>query len=73
MAVTRSLAPFIVAGTLLMAEPAVAATVVLIRTPHPSAMASEATVRLRGELGAEGFNVKLVDSPRRRGQPPAPA
>jgi hypothetical protein len=64
MAVTRSLAPFVVAGTLLtLAAPAVGATVVLIRTPHPSAMASEATVRLRGELGAEGFNVKLVDSP----------
>jgi hypothetical protein len=64
MGVTLSLAPFAVAGALLaMAAPAAAATVVLIRTPHPSAMASEATVRLRGELGAEGFNVKIVDSP----------
>ena len=68
MAVTRRLVPCAVAGMLLLvlmvlAAPASAATVVLIRTPHPSAMASEATVRLRGELGAEGFNVKVVDSP----------
>jgi hypothetical protein len=48
---------------MVLAGPAAAATVVLIRTPHPSAVASEATVRLRGELGAEGFNVKVVDSP----------
>jgi len=68
MGVTRSLAPCAVAGMLLvalmvLAAPATAATVVLIRTPHPSATASEAIVRLRGELGAEGFNVKVVDSP----------
>jgi len=64
MAVTRSLAPFIVAGALLAwAAPATAATVVLIRTPHPSAMASEATVRLRGELSAGGFDVRVVDAP----------
>jgi len=68
MGVTRRLVPCAVAGMLLialmvLAGPAAAATVVLIRTPHPSAMANEATVRLRGELGAEGFNVKVVDSP----------
>lgn len=68
MLAIRSLAPFAVAGMLLLAllipaSPAAAATVVLIRTPKPSAMASEATVRLRGELSAEGFDVRVVDCP----------
>jgi hypothetical protein len=68
MMVTRRLAPFAVAGVLLLAlllpaAPATAATVVLIRTPQPSAVASEATVRLRGELTAEGFAVRVVDCP----------
>jgi hypothetical protein len=64
MLVTRSLAPLIVAGALLvLAAPAAAATVVLIRAPHPSAMASEATVRLRGELSAAGFDVRVVEAP----------
>ena len=68
MMVPRSLAPLTVAGVLLLAllvpaAPAAAATVVLIRTPNPSAMASEATVRLRGELSAEGFGVRVVDCP----------
>jgi hypothetical protein len=68
MVVIRSLAPFAVAGMLLLAllipaAPAAAATVVLIRTPNPNAMASEATVRLRGELSAGGFDVRVVDCP----------
>ena len=68
MMVPRSLAPLAVAGMLLLAllipaAPAAAATVVLIRAPNPSTMASEATVRLRGELSAGGFDVRVVDCP----------
>ncbi len=64
MAVTRTLAPTAVIGVLLgVAVPAHAATVVLIKAPHPSAIASEATVRLRGELTAGGFDVTVVESP----------
>src|SRR4051812_26174597 len=40
-----------------------AATVVLVRTANPTPVASEATVRLRGELTAEGFDVRVVESP----------
>jgi hypothetical protein len=64
MAVTRTLAPIAVVGIVLgVAFPALAATVVLIKAPHPSAISSEATVRLRGELTAGGFDVTVVESP----------
>ena len=40
-----------------------AATVVLVKSARPSALASEAAVRLRGELVAEGFRVRVVETP----------
>jgi hypothetical protein len=40
-----------------------AGTVVLVRSQRPSALASEATVRLRGELAAAGFTVRVVEAP----------
>jgi len=40
-----------------------AATVVLVRSPKPTAVAAEATVRLRGELVAAGFDVRVIDPP----------
>jgi hypothetical protein len=39
-----------------------AATVVLVKSARPSALASEAAVRLRGELVAEGFRVRVVET-----------
>ena len=42
---------------------AFASTVVLVRPPTPSAMAAEATVRVRGELVAAGFDVQVIDAP----------
>jgi hypothetical protein len=35
---------------------------VLVKSPHPSAQASEAMVRLGGELAAEGFMVRVVEA-----------
>jgi hypothetical protein len=35
----------------------------LFTMPHPNAVASEATVRLHGELTAEGFQVRVAESP----------
>jgi hypothetical protein len=49
-------------GSILLATPAAAATVVLVRTSRPDAIGSEATVRLRGELVADGFDVRVVDA-----------
>ncbi|MES1172429.1 MAG: hypothetical protein ABUL77_04255 [Bacteroidota bacterium] len=46
-----------------MAPTARAATVVLVRPARPSAVAAEATVRLRGELVSAGFNVQVIDPP----------
>jgi hypothetical protein len=40
-----------------------AATVVLVRSPTPSAVTAEATVRLRGELVSAGFDVRVIDPP----------
>lgn len=40
-----------------------AATVVLVRSPQPTADAAEATVRLRGELVSAGFDVRVIDPP----------
>lgn len=42
---------------------ALASTVVLVRPPAPSAVAAEATVRVRGELVAAGFDVQVIDAP----------
>jgi len=42
---------------------ALASTVVLVRPPRPSAVAAEATVRVRGELVAAGFDVQVIDAP----------
>jgi hypothetical protein len=61
--VTRTLALACVVALLGFAAPARAATVVLVKSPRPSAQASEATVRLRGELTAEGFTVRVVEAP----------
>lgn len=52
-----------VVALLGFAAPARAATVVLVKSPRPSAQASEATVRLRGELTAEGFTVRVIEAP----------
>jgi hypothetical protein len=48
---------------LASASAARAATVVLVKRAHPGAVASEATVRLSGELAAEGFEVRVVEAP----------
>jgi hypothetical protein len=45
------------------AAAASAATVVLVKGARPSPLASEAAVRLRGELAAEGFSVRVVEVP----------
>ena len=64
MAVTRISAPTVLCAVLLgIASPARAATVILMRAPHPSALTSEATVRLRGELTSDGFYVRVVEAP----------
>ena len=59
----RAAAAVVLVVLLGIAGPAGAATVVLMRSPHPSAIASEATVRLRGELAAEGFAVRVIEPP----------
>jgi hypothetical protein len=62
--VTRILLVLALAVTVLgFSAPAGAGTVVLMKSARPSAVASEATVRLRGELSAEGFDVRIVESP----------
>jgi len=65
MAVVTRLAWALVAAGMWLAASASAraATVVLVRSARPSALASEATVRLRGELTAEGFTVRVIDAP----------
>jgi hypothetical protein len=47
----------------LLTGVAQAATVVLVRSPRPSAVTAEATVRLRGELVSAGFDVRVIDPP----------
>ncbi|MEO8214052.1 MAG: hypothetical protein ABI560_12700, partial [Myxococcales bacterium] len=51
------------AGAILAPRAAHAATVVLVRTPRPSAVTTEATVRLQGELVSAGFSVRVIDPP----------
>jgi hypothetical protein len=58
-----ALASLAAVTAIAIAPAALAATVVLVRAPHPNAVAIEATVRLRGELVADGFDVRVVDSP----------
>ena len=45
------------------APAASAATVVLVKSARPSPLASEAAVRLGGELAAEGFSVRVIEVP----------
>jgi hypothetical protein len=40
-----------------------ASTVVVVRSPTPTPIAAEATVRLRGELVSAGFDVRVIDPP----------
>jgi hypothetical protein len=47
-------------GRPLRAEPAL---VVLVRPPARSALVDEAMTRIRGELVADGFDVRIVDAP----------
>ena len=65
MTVTRLASALALAAIWLAVAPtsARAATVVLVRSARPSTLASEATVRLRGELTAAGFTVRVVEAP----------
>jgi hypothetical protein len=62
---TRRLAPAaFLALVLLWAKEAAAATVILVPPAAPSAVISEALVRVRGELVSEGFAVDVIDAPQ---------
>ena len=52
--------PLVLVAGLLCATPALAATVVLVRSADPSPGMSEALVRIRGELVSAGFEVEVA-------------
>jgi hypothetical protein len=59
----RGLSFVITSMALLLAMPALAATVVVVRPLRPSPVANETLVRLYGELLAIGFEVQMADRP----------
>jgi hypothetical protein len=56
----RLLAAALALAPWALAETAAASTVLLVRPPSPSSLASEALVRMHGELAAAGFDVSFA-------------
>jgi hypothetical protein len=61
--VRRLVLPFLAAAVLLVAAPATAATVVIVRPADLAPVMTETLVRVKGELTSVGFATQMVDAP----------